>query len=84
MEEEKWNREFFFRLMRSRSEPFQKFTLTPNNDCTYYVQTYGGYYLTVGEGEFTDGTYYSLLATTSDITQAVRWRLWLRAVAPTT
>jgi hypothetical protein len=54
---------------------WQKFTLTPNNDCTYYIQAYNGYYLGIGGVGPT---------TTSDNTQAVKWRLQVCALAPTT
>jgi hypothetical protein len=54
---------------------WQKFTLTPNNDCTYYVQSYNGNYIGYANGQPN---------TTSDVTQAIKWRLWLIALAPTT
>lgn len=63
---------------------WQKFTLTANNDCTYYVQAYNGYYLGVTEGLMSDQTPYQLPNTTSDITQAVKWRLWVFALASST
>jgi hypothetical protein len=63
---------------------WQKFTLTPNNACTYYVQAYNGYYLGITVGIMPDGTYINVPNTTSDISQAVRWRLLVYALAPTT
>jgi hypothetical protein len=63
---------------------WQKFTLTPNNDCTYYIQAYNGYYLGITQGMGTDGIKLLTPTTTSDNTQAVKWRLQVCKLAPTT
>jgi len=63
---------------------WQKFTLTPNSDCTYYIQSYNGYYLGVTVGIMQDQTHYLTPNTTSDKTQAVKWRLQVCKLAPTT
>jgi hypothetical protein len=63
---------------------WQKFALTANNDCTYYVQTYNGYYIGVAGSLMGDGSYVMQPNTTWHINQAVKWRLWVFALAPNT
>jgi hypothetical protein len=59
---------------------WEKFTLTPNDDCTYYIQTYNGYY--IGVAQDLKGNSYP--QPFPEENQAIRWRLWVFDLAPNT
>jgi hypothetical protein len=51
---------------------WEKFTLIDNGDCTYYIKTYAGTYLTASNAPPDD-----LIITVPDMSKATRWRFWV-------
>jgi hypothetical protein len=51
---------------------WEKFTLIDNGDCTYYIKTYSGNYLSASNAPPD-----SLVGTVLDINKANRWRFWV-------